>query len=126
MERIGSPKPPGEQDVRATAPTCSWAASRYCRPLRQHLDKWYNYCYTTAMKTAISLPDPLFQAAEQFAHEQGLSRSELFARALQAYLQAHRYHGITDALNQIYAEESSALDPAVAAAQARSLANDEW
>jgi metal-responsive CopG/Arc/MetJ family transcriptional regulator len=78
------------------------------------------------MKTAISLPDPLFQAAEQFAHEQGLSRSELFARALQAYLQAHRYHGITDALNQIYAEESSALDPAVAAAQARSLSNDEW
>ena len=78
------------------------------------------------MKTAISLPDPLFEAAEEFAHEQGWSRSELYARALQAYLQAHRYHGITDALNQIYATEVSALDPAVAEAQARSLPIDEW
>jgi len=78
------------------------------------------------MKTAISLPDPLFQAAEQFAHEQGWSRSELYARALQAYLQAHRYHGITDALNRIYAEEPSTLAPSVVAAQARSLPPDEW
>jgi hypothetical protein len=35
------------------------------------------------MKTAISIPDPLFAAAEQFAHDNGLSRSELFARAVQ-------------------------------------------
>ena len=78
------------------------------------------------MKTAISLPDPLFEAAEEFAHEQGWSRSELYARALQAYLQAHRYHGITDALNQIYTTEVSALDPVIEAAQARSLPMDEW
>ena len=93
---------------------------------QKFLDSRYNYCYTRAMKTAISLPDPLFEAAEQFAHEQGWSRSELYARALQAYLQAHRYHGITDALNHIYAGESSTLDPAIAAAQARSLPPDEW
>jgi metal-responsive CopG/Arc/MetJ family transcriptional regulator len=78
------------------------------------------------MKTAISLPDPLFEAAEQFAHEQGWSRSELYARALQAYLQAHRYHGITDALDQIYATEPSSLEPAITAAQARILPRDEW
>jgi metal-responsive CopG/Arc/MetJ family transcriptional regulator len=78
------------------------------------------------MKTAISIPDPLFQAAEQFAQAQGLSRSELYARAIQLYLQTHRYHGITDALNQLYTEESSALDPALAAAQARSMPKDDW
>lgn len=78
------------------------------------------------MKTAISLPDPLFKAAEQFAQEQGWSRSELYVRALQAYLQAHRYHGITDALDQIYTMEPSNLDPAVTAAQARILPQDEW
>jgi metal-responsive CopG/Arc/MetJ family transcriptional regulator len=78
------------------------------------------------MKTAISLPDPLFEAAEQFAHEQGWSRSELYARALQSYLQAHRYDGITDALDQIYSTVSSRLDPAIAAAQARILPQDEW
>jgi hypothetical protein len=90
------------------------------------LDDRYNPCYTYAMKTAISLPDPLFEAAEHFAHAQGWSRSELYVRALQAYLQAHRYHGITDALNHIYATESSALDPALLAAQANSLPIDEW
>jgi len=78
------------------------------------------------MKTAISLPDSLFQSAEQFAHEHGLSRSELFARALQLYLQTHRYHGITDLLNQVYADEQSNLDPALAAAQARTMAKEDW
>ena len=89
-------------------------------------DSWYNFCYTRAMKTAISIPDPLFAAAEQFAHDNGLSRSELFARAVQLYLQTYQYHGITDALNQVYADETSTLDPALAAAQTRALPKEEW
>jgi len=78
------------------------------------------------MKTAISIPDPLFQAAEEFAQEQGLSRSELYARAIQLYLQTHRYHGITDALNKVYASEASRLDSAFAAAQTRSIPREDW
>ena len=78
------------------------------------------------MKTAISIPDPLFEAAEEYAQEQGLSRSELYARALQQYLQQHRYHGITDSLNQVYAAETSQLEPAFVAAQTRILPKDEW
>jgi hypothetical protein len=78
------------------------------------------------MKTAISIPDPLFEAAEQFAHDNGLSRSELFARAIQLYLHTFHYHGITDALNQLYAEEPSKLDPALAAAQTRALSKEDW
>ena len=78
------------------------------------------------MKTAISIPDPLFEAAEQFAHANGLSRSELFARAIQLFLQTYQYHRITEALNQVYAEETSTLDPALAAAQARALPKEDW
>lgn len=78
------------------------------------------------MKTAISLPDPLFQAAEQFAQAHGLSRSELFARALQTYLQAYQAHDITATLNQIYAEEASALEPGVMQAQAHVVAKEDW
>jgi metal-responsive CopG/Arc/MetJ family transcriptional regulator len=78
------------------------------------------------MKTAISIPDPLFQAAEQYAHEKGLSRSELYARAIQHYLQAYRYHGITEMLNELYTEESSALDPGLAAAQSHVLSKEDW
>lgn len=78
------------------------------------------------MKTAISLPDPLFHAADQFAQANGLSRSELVARALQLYLQTHRNNDITRALDAAYAETSGALDPALLAAELRSLPREEW
>ena len=38
------------------------------------------------MKTAISLPDPLFDAAEAFAASHSLTRSELYRRALAEFL----------------------------------------
>lgn len=40
------------------------------------------------MKIAISLPDPLFARAETHVAEQGLSRSQLYATALERYLDA--------------------------------------
>lgn len=40
------------------------------------------------MKTAISLPDPLFERASRRASDLGLSRSEFFARAADNYLDA--------------------------------------
>lgn len=89
-------------------------------------DKGYNSGYTHTMKTAISIPDALFEAAEQFAHTNGLSRSELFARAVQLFLQTYHYQGITDALNQVYADEPNSLDPALALAQTRALPKEEW
>lgn len=78
------------------------------------------------MKTAISLPDALFHEAEQFAQAHGLSRSELYARALAFYLQVHRRQSITDALNQVYADEPGVLDPALHAAQAAILVHEDW
>jgi len=79
-----------------------------------------------AERSSISLPDPLFHAAEQFAQAHGLSRSELFARALQTYLQAYQAHDITVTLNQIYAEEESTLEPGVIRAQAQVVAKEDW
>ena len=63
-------------------------------------DKRYDYSHTQDMKTAISIPDALFHLAEKFAHERGLSRSELYTKALHMDLNTHRYQGITDALNK--------------------------
>ncbi|EIJ36932.1 hypothetical protein Thini_4454 [Thiothrix nivea DSM 5205] len=37
------------------------------------------------MKTAISIPDPVFQAAELFARHFGISRSELYTKAVEEY-----------------------------------------
>jgi antitoxin MazE6 len=78
------------------------------------------------MKTAVSLPDSLFEAADQTAKRLGMSRSELYARAIEDYLKTHQNEEVTEALNRIYQEEPSGLDPVVAAIQAASLPRDEW
>jgi metal-responsive CopG/Arc/MetJ family transcriptional regulator len=78
------------------------------------------------MKTAISLPDELFETAEQFAQQHGLSRSELYATALRQYLQTHRSTTITEQLNALYDAEPSMLDRVIEQAQTRSLPRDEW
>jgi metal-responsive CopG/Arc/MetJ family transcriptional regulator len=90
------------------------------------IDKRYNNSYTFVMKTAISLPDALFQAAEQYAQDKGLSRSELYAQALAYFLHVRRYASITDELNQVYGDESSEIDPVVANAQTRAVTKEAW
>ncbi len=78
------------------------------------------------MKTNVLLPNKLFEAAETFAQEHRLSRSGRYARALLLFLQAQHYEGITDALNQVYADEAntSTPDSTLRTAQARALPED--
>jgi metal-responsive CopG/Arc/MetJ family transcriptional regulator len=78
------------------------------------------------MKTAISIPDSLFEAAEQFAKRMGLSRSELYAVALQEYLQAHKQEQITQQLDAVYADEDSSLDPFFVQLQSHTLPEEIW
>lgn len=78
------------------------------------------------MKTAISLPDPVFEEAEALARQLGLSRSELYTKALKAYLRKYNRNQILNKLNQVYSEESSELDPALAKMQFMSLPREDW
>ena len=78
------------------------------------------------MKTAISLPDALFESADALAQRLGVSRSQLFATALAEYLAKHQTRKLTDRLNSVYATEPSRLDPAIGAAQRRSVGPDTW
>jgi hypothetical protein len=81
------------------------------------------------MKTAISIPDPLFASAETCAERLGLSRSAFYAQALEAFLAQQRAGAITRRLDAIYARDSAAaaLDPAVRQLQATALSrDDEW
>ncbi len=73
------------------------------------------------MKTAVSLPDDLFLSANDLAKRQGISRSELYAVALAEYVAKHRGEDVTSKLNEVLAGESSGVDPALRAAQARSV-----
>ena len=78
------------------------------------------------MKTAISLPDKLFESSDALARRLGLSRSQLVATALAEFLAKHRGRDVTRRLDAVYADESSALDPGTARLQARSLRRDAW
>lgn len=78
------------------------------------------------MKVAISLPDPIFEAAEHLAQELHIPRSQLYAEALAAYLSSHGGAAITARLNAVYASESAAVEPALAQAQLKSLGHETW
>jgi metal-responsive CopG/Arc/MetJ family transcriptional regulator len=78
------------------------------------------------MKTAISIPDPIFQAAEEAAARLAMSRSQLYTAAVAAFVQLHTPAQVTEQLDQVYSENPSALDPVLAKLQNLSLAGESW
>ncbi|QQS04811.1 MAG: hypothetical protein IPK50_21430 [Fibrobacterota bacterium] len=59
------------------------------------------------MKTAISLPDSVFEAAETMVLARGWTRSRLYAEALRQYLRHQDPSDITDRLNAVHPQETS-------------------
>ena len=57
--------------------------------------------YTPLMKTAVSLPDQLFADAEAAARDLNISRSELYARALEMFLAAQEADPVTRRLDEL-------------------------
>ena len=82
--------------------------------------------YIRSMKTAISLPDELFESADALAERLGLSRSELYATAVAEYLAKHRGEDVTARLNEVFGDEPSGIDPVLRSAQARSVSGAGW
>lgn len=78
------------------------------------------------MKTAISLPDDLFSAADSLAGRLGVSRSELYATALAEFVAKHTESEITARLDQLYATEPSGLETGFRRAQRQSLSSESW
>ncbi|TGM56147.1 ChpI protein [Leptospira biflexa] len=82
------------------------------------------------MKTAISIPDDLFVSAEKTAKKLGIPRSQLFALALEEFIQNHSNESITDSLNKVYTkstQETETLASSLSVATLRrSLKNDTW
>ena len=78
------------------------------------------------MKTAISIPDEVFDVAEKLARRQGVSCGRLFSDALREYAARHAPDEITDAMDRVVADVgNSGADFAVAAAK-RVLTNEQW
>lgn len=78
------------------------------------------------MKIAVSIPDKIFKVAEREAKRLKVTRSELYARALESYLQAMDETSVTEALNRVYDHDPSSLHPGLALLQAASLPREKW
>ena len=80
------------------------------------------------MKTAISIPEEIFREAERAAKKLGVSRSELYAKAVLDFVERYRRDSLTEKLNEVYSnnESISELDPNLATMQTQSLKRDKW
>ena len=82
--------------------------------------------YTHGMKTAVSIPNDVFDGAERLARRTRRSRSRLFTDALREYLARHAPEKITEAMDHALAEIGEAKDAFVSAAAQHTLERSEW
>jgi hypothetical protein len=90
------------------------------------LDPWYYRGGIRFVKTAVSIPGPVFQAAERLAKSLRIPRSHLYSRAIERYVSEAQQRNITTRLNQVYANEKVELDPALAILQWASVLCEPW
>lgn len=78
------------------------------------------------MKTAISVRENLFRRAEDFARKKKISRSKLFADAVEEYLDKREISDLAANLNEVYTKEDSSVDPVIFKMALLSLPKEEW
>ena len=81
---------------------------------------------THGMKIAVSIPDPVFNEAEQLAKRMKTSRSEIYARALAAYVGDHAPDRVTQAINEVVDAVGTEPDGFARVAARRALERTEW
>ncbi len=82
--------------------------------------------YTKGMKTAVSVPDAVFERAEKLARRMRKSRSRFYSDALLEYVTRHDPATVTAALNALYEGEVLGPDPFVSESARRVLRSTDW
>jgi len=75
--------------------------------LRKSIDTSTINSHTNSMKTAISVPDHLFEEVSKLAQKNKTSRSQIFRTAVEEYLERLRAHKLFEDLNSAYAQEET-------------------
>ncbi len=78
------------------------------------------------MKTAVSIPDEVFERVERLVRRAGKSRSEIYAAALREYVARHASDEVTEAWNLVCSEAGVGEDGFVKEAARRVLECSEW
>lgn len=82
-----------------------------------------------SVKTAISIPEYLFQELEAVAKEMQVSRSQVFALAVKEFLRERENRRILEQLNRVYGEEPDEEEREYLArmkARYRKIIEGEW
>jgi len=77
-------------------------------------------------KTAISIPDDVFQSAERLAKRLKKSRSRLYSEAVAEYVARRSPGDVTEAYNRLADEMDTHMEKPLAAATYRVLSRSEW
>lgn len=78
------------------------------------------------MEIAITIPNDVFQRAEELARNLGIPVNDLYTRALNSFLDSHCEDEITRNLNEVYSRVDSSLDPVVMQMQLTALDEEDW
>jgi metal-responsive CopG/Arc/MetJ family transcriptional regulator len=78
------------------------------------------------MKTAISVPDDVYERAERLARREKRSRSDVYSAALREYVARHEPDQITEALDRTIVDVGDGSDAFLAAAGRRVLESTDW
>lgn len=81
---------------------------------------------TIGMKTALSIPDDVFNRAERLARRLHTSRSQLYTRALADFVVQHEDDQITSTMNEVIREVGSDVDRFTRRAASQALRQVEW
>jgi len=82
--------------------------------------------YTIGMKTAISIPDEIFEEAERLAKRMKKSRSELYRRALVEYIARHAENHVTELMDKAVCEIGDTSEGFIGEASNRLMIEVEW
>lgn len=78
------------------------------------------------MKTAVSIPDEIFEEAEDLVAKYHTSRSELYSRALKEFVARHAADRLTEAMNRAVDRVGEDVDESSRGAARRVLEKVEW
>ena len=78
------------------------------------------------MKTAVSVPNDVYEGAERLARRSGRSRSEVYSAALREYVARHSPDEVTDALDRVVAQMDPSVESFVTESSRRVLEATEW
>ena len=82
--------------------------------------------YTLGMKTAVSIPDDVFEEAERLAAELQTSRSQFYSRALQEFVARHAPECLTEAMDRVLDKVGTEVAEFSRRASSRVLEQVEW